>query len=400
MSIGAIVAGIAQGALIIALLIHHRRRRRVEAALRRSEQKFASAFHASPCAISIHREQDGVIVDVNEGWVELFEIQRETAIGRAPFDLEIFTSAEDGERFRRVLTSRTAIRNRELQIRRGGGEACWVSVSCERIDLGGEPCLIGILQDITERKQVEESRQNLAHATRLALLGELTASIAHEINQPLGAILSNADAGEMLLSLAEPPLEELRAILGDIRKDDLRASEVIQRVRALLSKRPIETHPLDLNSILAEVLRLIALDAQRRGVKLVCELADPLPRIHGDLVHLQQVLLNLLLNGMDAMSDTPAPRRQLIIRSASDGAHWVEASVADAGHGIPAAELPLIFDSFFTTKEHGMGLGLAMVRSIVELHRGQITVDNNANGGATFRIRLPVNDTLEAELRM
>ncbi len=365
-------------------------RRHAEEALRQSEEKFASAFHASPSAISIHQERSGRLLDVNEGWEKLFQIRREDALGRTPVELEFFATARDREGFLRFLLDGRSIRNRELQMRRANGGTCWVSVSCEMIQIGGESCCLSILHEITERKQAEDARQNLAHANRLALVGELTASIAHEINQPLGAILSNAEAAELLLDSPQPALDEVRAILDDIRKNDLRASEVIRRVRALAARRPVEMGPVALDGVIADAVRFVEPDAQRRGVTLVRELAENLPEVQGDRVQIQQALLNLLINGMDAMSDTPLPRRRLVIRSGCNGGRFVEVTVADTGHGIPAEQLPHIFESFFTTKQQGMGLGLALVRSIVELHRGQITVENNMGGGATFRLRLPL----------
>ncbi len=250
--------------------------------------------------------------------------------------------------------------------------------------------LQGIGRDITDRKRAEEANQKLAHASRLAVLGELTASIAHEINQPLGAILSNADAAELLLEAGPGRLDEVRRILADIRKDDLRASEVIRRMRELLGKRPLERQPLDLNEVVAGVLQLLGGDAARRGVALEIDLAPGLPAVHGDRVHLQQVLLNLLLNGMEAMADTPACRqRRLAVRTARNGG-GVEVAVTDRGTGIPPDRLPRLFESFFTTKPDGMGLGLSIARSIVEAHGGRIWAENRPEGGATFRFTMPV----------
>lgn len=239
-------------------------------------------------------------------------------------------------------------------------------------------------------RELREQGEELAQISRVASLGELTASIAHEINQPLGAILSNAEAAEMLLESPNPPLAEVRQILGDIRKDDLRASEVIRQVRALVGRREVQMQPLDLQETLSGVVRLIRGDAQRRGVRIFTDLGTPLPPVRGDRAQLEQVLLNLLLNAMDAMKDTPAARRELWLRAAMEGARSVCVSVEDFGHGVPPEKLGRIFDSFFTTKENGMGLGLALSRSIAEAHRGRIVAENRAEGGAVFRLSLPV----------
>ncbi len=218
----------------------------------------------------------------------------------------------------------------------------------------------------------------------------MTASIAHEINQPLGAILSNTDAAEMLLDRNSPPLEEIKKILADIRKDDMRAGDIIVHLRALLRKRELEFHSLNLNDLVVEVIRLISPDLQRRRIKLDLQLAPQLPKVRGDRVHLQQVLLNLVVNAMDAMHGMPAPAKpHLTLASTLTPAGEVEVVVSDTGHGIPPDRLPRIFESFFTTKKEGMGLGLSIARSLIDVHHGTITAANNPTGGATFRIRLP-----------
>jgi signal transduction histidine kinase len=247
--------------------------------------------------------------------------------------------------------------------------------------------------EIAERKMAEDglvrAQAEAAHASRLALVGELTASIAHELNQPLGAILSNSDAGELLLESAGPQLDDIRQILADIRRDDLRASGVIKHLRALLRKGEVELQPLDLNELVADALRLVDGESRRRGIELETELSAVLPAVRGDKTQLQQVLLNLVLNGMDVMVDSSAAKRRIIVQTASDPNEETEVVVTDTGPGISPDRLPRLFDAFFTTKEYGMGLGLSIARSIIEAHGGRIWAENNADGGATFRFTLP-----------
>jgi signal transduction histidine kinase len=259
--------------------------------------------------------------------------------------------------------------------------------------MGNEPSFVVTIRDITDRKLAEEANRDLAHASRIALLGELTASIAHEINQPLGAILSNADAAELLLDSESPPLDEVRKILADIRNDDLRASEIIRHIRLLTRKRAMQMGSLDVNEVAADVVQLMEPEARRRNVLLHTEFTAAPATICGDRVHLYQVLMNLILNGMEAMIGTPEGERGLFVRTATNGEQRVEVSVTDSGLGIPPEKLPRLFDSFFTTKENGMGLGLAIARSIIDAHHGRISAENNSARGATFRFDLPVGPT-------
>jgi signal transduction histidine kinase len=253
-------------------------------------------------------------------------------------------------------------------------------------------------RDISDRERAEETHRTLVHAQRLAVVGELTASIAHEINQPLNAMFNNAEAAEMLLEMERPRLEEVRQILADIRRQDLMASQVVHRMRTLLARHELEISGLDLNETIADALRLIAADALRRRIVLDSELARPLPPVRGDRVHLQQVLLNLAVNGMDAMAGVPDARRRLIVRTAHTGDGFVDVAVSDSGHGIGADRQARLFESFFTTKKDGMGLGLSIARSIVQAHHGRIWAENNAAGGATFHFALPASRASECSI--
>ena len=235
----------------------------------------------------------------------------------------------------------------------------------------------------------------LAHVNRFATAGELTASIAHEINQPLGSILTNAETAEAILKsqsrdLAErPDIIELKDIVNDILQDDRRAFEIIRRMRSLLKKAPFEQKQFDLNEVVRETIRFFSALAVGRKFQLVSAITpDALP-VLGDRIQLQQVILNLVVNGIDAMKDTPIEDRIVSIRT-SRVEKFAQLSVSDRGHGIPEDKLKEVFEPFFTSKAEGMGMGLSIARTIIVAHNGQLSAKNRDHGGATFRIRLPL----------
>jgi signal transduction histidine kinase len=235
---------------------------------------------------------------------------------------------------------------------------------------------------------VQQLRFELAHAARLAVAGELTGAIAHEINQPLGAILSNADTADLLLASGADRRDALREILADIRRDDLRASTVIQRLRALLAKQPVERQPFDLNGAVREMEPVLRPEARRRGVALDVQSAATAAPLAGDRVQIQQVLLNLVLNALEAVNGLPEARRTVAVSVERD-ADRVILVVRDRGHGIAPEHLPKLFDSFFSTKRQGMGLGLSIARTLVEANGGHIWAEPGSGEGAVFRAEWP-----------
>lgn len=239
-------------------------------------------------------------------------------------------------------------------------------------------------------EQLRVTQAELAHVARVSTMGELAASIAHEVNQPLGAIVGNADICLRWLDEPEPDLVQLREALEDISNDGHRASQVIARIRSLVKKHVPDKLPLNFNEVVGEVIDLVGHEAQQKQVSLVLEIEDALPEVVADRVQLQQVLINLVMNAVEAMSEIDDRRRELTVKTArADGG--VSAAVSDCGVGIDAARLEQIFKPFHTTKSGGMGMGLAISRSIIESHGGKLWAESNEQGGATFKFTLPVD---------
>jgi C4-dicarboxylate-specific signal transduction histidine kinase len=282
----------------------------------------------------------------------------------------------------------------EYRILLPDGAVRWIAARGRRyMDAQGNlDRMMGAAIDMTARKKAEQGfeRQSneLAHVSRVSTMGQLATTLAHELDQPLSAILRNTEAGELFLQDTSPDLDELRAILADIRKDDLRAGDVIDRMRDFMKPRNTDRRRLDLNLLVGDVATLVRPDVEQRRVRLALETDPALPPVYGDRVQLQQVLLNLLLNAMDALDDNPSERRLVTVRTRRVGA-WVEITVSDTGQGIPADKLLRVFEPFFSSKPDGLGMGLAISRDIIEAHCGRLWADNNEVGGATFTITLP-----------
>jgi PAS domain S-box-containing protein len=254
---------------------------------------------------------------------------------------------------------------------------------------------VGAVMDVTERKRAEEAlRQTqaaLAHLSRVMTMGELTASIAHEVNQPLVAVVTNGNACLRWLARAEPDLEEARAAVERIIRDGHQASEVIRRIRALAQKTEPQTAWLDLNEVIREVITLVHSEVLMQRVSLRAELSAALPPVRGDRIQLQQVIMNLVINGIEAMHAVTDQPRELQIRSQRYDADTVLVAVQDSGIGLDPQQMARLFDPFFTTKPGGMGIGLAISRTIIEAHGGRLWATPHDGPGATFQFTLPLN---------
>ncbi len=364
-------------------------RKLAEARLRESEERFRTVANCAPVLLWMSGK-DKLCDFFNQGWLAFTGRGMEQELGNGwaqgvhPEDmgrcLQIYHSSFDARRSFEM----------EYRLRRHDGEYRWIlDTGAPRFAPNGEFMgYVGTAVDITDKKQAEESNRHLAHLQHLATMGELTAAIAHELTQPLTAITLNADAAEVWLRSGTPDLRELNEVLRDIRADAWRAHEVMERIRDLVLKREAPSEPLDINSVVAEALQLLASEALRRSVQIRAELCPQILLVSGNRTQLQQVLINLAMNGMEAMSTTTT--RQLTVRTRPTGSDHVEVTVTDCGEGIGPEHVPHLFESFFTTKRGGMGLGLSLARSIVQSHRGRIWAENNADGGATFHFTVPL----------
>ena len=371
-------------------------RKRADEAARASEELFARAFRSSPDAMVISRRADGQIIDVNDRWEALFGYTRATVVGRTMAELPLAASPEDLGTLRRLIEAPGPVRNIEAQFLTRAGELRETIIATESVEMGGHACFITTIRDITERqraqREAQEQRQLLTHLGRVAVLGELSGALAHELSQPLTAILSNAQAARRMLTRQPVDLREIDEILADIASADRRAGEVIRRLRAMFKRGESNRQLLDLNEVARDVLDFARSDLLTRHVQVTTRLAVDLPKVRGDSVQVQQVLLNLIVNGCEAMIGNDPNDRSLVIETGVVDPDTVSVSVLDNGSGIRADILDQLFEPFVTTKRQGLGLGLTICRSIATAHGGQLWAGNNEDRGSAFRLLLPRNE--------
>jgi signal transduction histidine kinase len=284
----------------------------------------------------------------------------------------------------------------EIEFRVGhNGQERWISARAQPIigDDGKPTAMTGAFADATLRKTAEAEadvqRQEIAHLMRVSMLGELSGGLAHELTQPLTAILSNAQAGKMLLAKGNKNLTEIGNIFDDIITEDDRAGEVIHRLRGLLKKGEVKYESIDMNDLIASTLRLLHSELIDRRISVEHEPAADLARVRGDSVQLQQILLNLFMNAMDAMDGVAPALRIISVHTATTNEGGIEVRIVDRGTGLPPSHEQIVFQPFFTTKKRGLGLGLSICASIMKLHGGTLSLQNNVSDGATAIFRLP-----------
>ncbi len=387
-------------AFLAAMVVDVTDRKRAEAALRASEERWRAMFEIAPVGIATIDFERRRYLTANESFQRMTGYTEEEL--RNLTTLEITHEDDRAAMQERIDTGTIGVLQRK-RYRRKDGEVVWADVTSFVVPAtDSTPAFRGtVVVDITDRKRAEaalqQAQDDLARLNRVMLLGEMTASIAHEVNQPIAATVTNAHAGLRWLGAQPPDLEEARQALGRIVRDSNRAGEVIDRIRALVKKVPPRRELLDIYEAIREVIALTQAETQRNAVRLQSRLADDLPLVSADRVQLQQVMINLIINAIEAMTGTSDGPRELTIVSSVDDANDVVVEVQDTGPGLSPEKLDRLFQSFYTTKPDGIGMGLAISRSIAEAHGGWLSAAPNKPRGAVFRLTLPVDETLPGD---
>jgi two-component system, LuxR family, sensor kinase FixL len=349
---------------------------------------------------------DGVVLVDHRGLIQAFNRAAERLFGYPAAEVlganisilmaEPDRSAHDGyiARFLETRVPHIIGRGREVEARRKDGSLFPVFLSVGAVEGSEPPRFIGFVQDISFRRRAEEDthrlQERLTHVSRLATVGEMSAGIAHELNQPLTAVANYAQACDRLLGMPDPDIEEIREALKQITTQAVRAGDIIRRLRALARNDIMKREPTDINVLIGELMELIQLDAKTHDVHFRTDLAAQLPQVEVDRAQVQQVVLNLVRNAIEALAETTRTPRQFTVRTQELADRTVEIAVCDNGPGVSQTIAPRLFDPFCTSKTHGTGLGLAISRTIIKSHQGSLDYRPNTPFGACFTVRLPL----------
>jgi PAS domain S-box-containing protein len=366
--------------------------RKAEEALRESEQRYRTLFEKANDAVFLENDRDD-IVDANERACTLLGYSRDELLKMKLPDLQApEVRGQVGRVVRERIEKHGSATFETVDLHRTGRRIP-VEVTISEIRHRGENLVLSVVRDITERKRAEDAlraaQSEVTHLARVMTMGELTASIAHEINQPIAAAITDASTCVRWLSRTEPDLDEARQAAQRAVQDATRAADIITRIRRLFKGSGLDAEPVNVNDVVEELITLLRREAQQFGVSITAALAPDLPLVMGDRVQLQQVLLNLLMNGLEATKGV-GDRREITVTSRRADGDQVHVAVTDTGVGLPPTGADELFKAFFTTKAGGTGMGLAISRSIIEAHGGRLWAASNADRGATFTFTLPI----------
>jgi two-component system, LuxR family, sensor kinase FixL len=373
--------------LLLAGLIEDQRD--IERRLSSLRELLATAFRSGPDALAISRRSDGHVIEANEEWLRLMGHEEPGRVAPLANHLDV----PSRRKLQLLASEGRPARNIEVALRDRHGRPRVVLLSAAAVEVDGEACDLSMARDITAQRQAEaeatDQRRQLTHLTRVASLTDFSSTLAHELNQPLTAILSNAQAGLRMLSTIPPNVAEVRLILRDIAEADKHAGELIHHLRLLMKNSDEAFAPVDVNHLVRKVLDLVQGEVLLRKVELKTSFCGDLPQVYGDHVQLQQLVLNLVLNACEAMQNSGCPERVLSIDTHHGADGTVQILLSDTGPGIPQTLLDQVFEPFYTTKANGLGLGLSICRKIAAAHGGTLSAQSSLGKGASFRLALP-----------
>jgi two-component system, LuxR family, sensor kinase FixL len=368
-------------------------RGRMEEALRESEARYRLLFESAKYGIFIADADTGLVVDANPFLNDLLGYPKEQLLGKHLWEISAFKDIAATKESLLELQEKKHLRYEDLPLETADGRKIDVELVGNLYVVNGRKLIQCNISDISERRRAEaeilRQRDELSHITRVATMGELAASIAHEINQPLAAILNNAQAALRFLDAQAPDLDEVRDALKDIIGDDQRAGNVIKELRTLTKKEEPHREPLDMARTIEDVLGILKSDSIIRNITLKKELSADMPHVLGSRVQLQQVIMNLINNGCEAMMETGPEERTLTIRAFTKDLKNIIVEITDRGRGLKEGMPEKMFEPFFTTKPKGLGIGLTISRSIIKAHGGTLLARNNPDKGATVTFTLP-----------
>lgn len=360
--------------------------------------EFEALLDATVDAIVVIDDR-GIILRFNKAAEKLLGFTAAEAVGQS---MDIMMAGEDPRRHRQYVSNylRTGRKRiiglgREVLARHKDGSTFPVALAVGEVKLGERTRFVGLMRDLSDQKAAEQEalrhREEMMHASRLTVMGEMAAAMAHEINQPLSAIATYTAACSRLLDQGPEGVDEVRGVLGRINEQAHRAGDVIRRIRNFTRSRELSRRTTSVEALVEEIRPLVEMDAKANSVQLDILVDDDLPEVTVDTIQIQQVLLNLFRNGVDAMADNPPEDRVLRLHATADGSDGVRLAITDRGHGVGEEAGRQLFTPFFTTKAGGMGMGLAISRSIIAAHGGRLDWTNNENGGTTFTVLLPTS---------